>query len=220
MWLWVWPSLLGWPHEITWLFSPVVGKRPWPGDLWGVDAAGDLLIVEAKWAGTTGTDPFEDFVGYSVPPIDQLINHWRESLAGEHAFLRDYASDLQEGRLARAKYPGVIPYSYKRIEVRRWRHLYLNHIVPLFNGDYERRVEANLNLYQAAGCPPPNYIALFTLRGNGRAALSERGKDNYRNLETDFGAEHIHMFAVQAGRASESVESCEIQSYAVHLPEV
>lgn len=220
LWLWVWPNLLGWPHEITWLFSPVVG-RYWPGDLWGIDEAGNLLIVEAKLGERTGgADPFQDFVKHAVPVVGQLAaslrQRWCKYLAMERDFIRDYASALREGRLVPRCYPGVVPYSIKRREVRRWRHLYLDHLVPLFgNEDYERRVEANLRLYERAGGPPPHYIGLFTLLGNGRSALSEPdGWDNYRKLiERPFGADHLHMFAVQAREVG---ESCEIQSYAVH----
>ncbi len=143
LWLWVWPSLLGWPHEITWLFSPVTGKRPWPGDLWGLDATGNLLIVEAKSArGGSATDPFEDFVDYTAPPVEQLMRDLRSRcqtyLEYERSFINDHATALREEHLALSRYPGVVPYSRQRREVRRWRHLYFDHIVPLFDDeDYE-----------------------------------------------------------------------------------
>lgn len=222
LWLWVWPSLIGWPHEITWLFSPVIGKKTWPGDLWGVDAAGNLLIVEAKLArGTRGMDPFQDFVEYTVPPFDRLIaeikKRWLRLLEPECDFIRDHASTLREGRLSLRPYPGVVPYSRQRREVRRWRHLYLDNIVPLFGNEYyERRVEANLHLYKTADDHRPHYIGLFTLLGNGHAALSKRGEENYRRLANRFGADHLHMFAVQARWLSQSDESCEVQSYGLH----
>lgn len=222
LWLWGWPSLIGWLHEITWLFSPVTGKRPWPGDLWGVDAAGNLLIVEAKLAKRTGgTDPFQDFVDYTVPPVDQLIadlrKRWSRDLALERDFIRDHAAALHEGRFALRTCPGLVPYSRQRREVRRWRHLYLDNIVPLFgNEDHERCVEANLRLYKAADDHRPHYIGLFTLLGNRHAALSKRGEQNYRRLANRLGADHLHMFAVQARWLSQSEESCEIQSYGLH----
>ncbi len=68
--------------------------------------------------------------------------------------------------------------------------------------------------------PPPHYIALFTLLDKGRSALSAKGDLNYRTLAMRVGADHLHMFAVQARRVLETEESCEIQSYAVHPPEV
>jgi hypothetical protein len=47
--LWAWPELLGWKKDIEWLFSPVIGQT-WPGDLWGVDESGALILVETKRA--------------------------------------------------------------------------------------------------------------------------------------------------------------------------
>src|SRR3990167_6071043 len=61
--LWAWPDLLGWPRQINWLFSPVVGKHKYPGDLWGLDSQGGLLIVETKFDRTRARqDPFADFI--------------------------------------------------------------------------------------------------------------------------------------------------------------
>ena len=75
--LWLWSGLAssGGHMKSTWLFSPVTGKRPWPGDLRrGVDAAGDLLIVEAKLAERTrGTDPFQDLL--STAPFTSRPTH-------------------------------------------------------------------------------------------------------------------------------------------------
>src|SRR4051812_25154622 len=64
-WLFLWPDLLGWPRNITWLFSPVTGKTRYPGDLWGIDETGHLVVVETKlFQRATAPDPFEDFVAY------------------------------------------------------------------------------------------------------------------------------------------------------------
>src|SRR5438046_1174944 len=67
VWLWylaaAWPSqpaLPGWPCSIEWIFSPVTGNKQWPGDVWGVDERGELVIVEGKMGDRR--DPFEDFV--------------------------------------------------------------------------------------------------------------------------------------------------------------
>jgi hypothetical protein len=63
-WVWAWPEILGWPVEITWLFSPVTGNDRWPGDLWGIDVSGELIILETKRF-RPGGDPFEDFLEYT-----------------------------------------------------------------------------------------------------------------------------------------------------------
>jgi len=61
-WLWADPGLLSWRFEIRWLFSPVNTGARRPGDLWGVDSKGNLLIVENKLQGRG--DPFQDFIGF------------------------------------------------------------------------------------------------------------------------------------------------------------
>ena len=100
LWLWAYPKLLGWPAPITWLFSPVTGRYPWPGDLWGVDSQGELLIVESKAArGRGGQDPFRDFIGYEArKPTNNGESafvacaprrRWLSLLRKEKEFIRD-----------------------------------------------------------------------------------------------------------------------------------
>jgi len=50
LWLWAYPQLLEWSQQIKWLFSPVTGKDKYPGDLWGMDDMGNLILVETKLA--------------------------------------------------------------------------------------------------------------------------------------------------------------------------
>src|SRR5262249_8354045 len=86
-WLWAWPKLLWASPRITWLFSPVTGKYPWPGDLWGVNASGQLVLVETKRTGGA-QDPFEDFVPFQKKfncgkwehSVDDIIARWRKDL--------------------------------------------------------------------------------------------------------------------------------------------
>jgi hypothetical protein len=40
-------------------------KAPYPGDLWGVDEDGDLIVVETK-LGRYATDPFKDFLEFDT----------------------------------------------------------------------------------------------------------------------------------------------------------
>ena len=47
LWLWALPKLLLWDRPVRWLFSFVSSEKR-EGDLWGLDEAGNLLIVEAK----------------------------------------------------------------------------------------------------------------------------------------------------------------------------
>src|SRR5207249_7727123 len=109
-WLWVWPQLINWPSDITWLFSPVVGRKR-PGDLWRVDAKGNLLMVESKRSDTAMPhDPFEDFVSHKIPDVGELRKHWRSCLDHEKAFIQEHLAALRGDRLALGYYPGLVPY--------------------------------------------------------------------------------------------------------------
>lgn len=145
------PERLGWPATSAWLFSPVVGNRKWPGDLWAVDARGELLIVEAKSC-TPGRrcDPFEDFVCAgrgAVEPAspsaraDSLRERWSKLLEREREFIRQHANELGAGASLHGCYPGVVPYSRHRAQVQRWRHVYVERIAPwLDSPDYSGQV--------------------------------------------------------------------------------
>src|SRR2546426_2802088 len=94
IWLWAWPSLLGWRRRINWLFSPVTGNTRHPGDLWDLDAAGNLLIVETKLdkAGSP-QNPLEDFLAYVQDPDAQarwtseaLYTRWARLFQSELKF--------------------------------------------------------------------------------------------------------------------------------------
>ena len=104
-WLWAWPEILGWPVEITWLFSPVTGNYPWPGDLWGVDASGELLIVETK-SSVYPADPFEDFLdceqrrvseGAFPPTVQAIRTRWETLLHRERRFIEVNRDALRFG---------------------------------------------------------------------------------------------------------------------------
>jgi hypothetical protein len=129
LWLWASPELLGWHRQIAWLFSPVVGKRLCPGDLWGVDEVGDLIPVETK-LNRGGQDSFADFVGFEAEPECRsrlcspfLLGRWEQLMRLEREFVRSKASQLTGDLSSAGKDPGVVPYSFKRFAVRRRRRL-------------------------------------------------------------------------------------------------
>ena len=139
LWLCAWPELLDWPRQISWLFSPVTGKYPWPGDLWGVDESGEILVVENKSA-PRPSSPFEDFLALerkvATTPcashtVEKLHAKWSDALAGERAFLESQADTLKSGRGSLTEWRGLAPNSLKRLMVWRWRELYLARIAPL-----------------------------------------------------------------------------------------
>lgn len=103
-WLWAWPEILGWPSRITWLFSPPSGRRPWQADLWGVDANGELIIVETK-STLTPRDPFRCLLsmqerlsnGDWSPTVANFCDYWEPRLRDERQFLKTHREALQDG---------------------------------------------------------------------------------------------------------------------------
>ena len=216
VWLWAWPALLGWPSDITWLFSPVTGKDKWPGDAWGLDKTGKLLIVETKIAkaGKT-TNPFEDFVNFTPGTVEELRQRWSREYVAERKFIGKHLDSLRSGTLAVRRYPGCVPNSRQRPEVRRWPSFYLEDIAPTIeSSEYEESVEAAIEAYKESGAV--EYIGLFMLQPGGRARLSGKGRSQYELLADRVTEERIHMFALEA-RQYES--SWEIRSYRLRLPE-
>src|SRR5262249_14443504 len=152
-------------NGVNWLFAPVNKKRPWPGDLWGVSANGDLLIVETKRAGSGGVDPFADFVGFDrardarvngrrVVVAATLREQWQDLLQGERAFIQQCHTALCQGQWRREVWRGVVPYSLKRVVVWRWRELYLREIaLRISNEEYEDEVDQALTRRARAGNP-------------------------------------------------------------------
>ena len=226
LWLWAWPELLGWPEEVTWLFSPVTGKRPWPGDLWGLDAAGNLLIVETKLAkAQRGMDPFEDFVGFEKPSpswkgnsvfdSSTLFDRWNPLLQQEKRFIREQTTHLRQGIWDRKHFSGIVPYSYKRVEVWRWREIYLSKIAPkVENGRYEEAVSRGMTKRKEKGNPKPHYIGFFTVCPNGEPRLSARGKVNHAELCKISTPERVHLLAAEAIQTKPT----EVKIHSWHIP--
>lgn len=88
-----------------------------PGDLWGVDSKGNLLIVENKLQGSG--DPFQEFIEFVEDSGEpggtacELEERWKELLDKEKKPARLWRND------PRGTYPGVLPYSRHRAELRR-----------------------------------------------------------------------------------------------------
>lgn len=200
LWLWAWPELLDWPRQISWLFSPVVGKYPWPGDLWGVDESGEILVVENKSA-PRPSSPFEDFLALerqvATTPctshtVEELHEKWSDALAGERAFLESHADTLKSGRGSLTEWRGLVPNSLKRLMVWRWRELYLVRIAPLVSDPtYAARTAAYLERARHNSWAP-QYFGVFTLRKAGDARLSKPGERHYRELLTLVSPLRVH----------------------------
>jgi len=124
MWLWAHPRLLGHPSPIVWLFSPV-DDAAHPGDLWGIDGRGNLVVVESKLATRDEEDPFVEFLEFAEPSgrpqldADHLLDHWLQLFEEEDEWLERPARTLPSRPM-----PGVFPYAEQRAVARRWPDLY------------------------------------------------------------------------------------------------
>lgn len=203
LWLWAWPDLLQWPHELVWLFSPVVGRKPYPGDLVGVDEFGTLVFVETKLA-RRPSDPFQDFVGRAESlrngNTDRIVDRWERLLRCERAFIRTRLSEVAAGNRFEKAYPGVVPYSSRRFVLGRWPHLYRNQIVPslLEAGGYEEKARCFLEVRTGTKSKRAAFFALFTVVPPGEPTLTMAGHRNRKELAHEIGKQWVRACAVEA----------------------
>jgi hypothetical protein len=206
--LWAWPHLLGWPWPINWLFSPVVGNRTYPGDLWGVDSNGELLVIETKIDRTQRLqNPFEDFVTYGSGPPNKvwqsgsLHQHWLELFTQEQDFIREYAVRLTPDSRPDGTYPGVLPYSSHRTAVWRWQSVFRKRIVPKFiDGSYRETVELSLKNRADRNNPPPIFFGLIAVIRKIDPRLSQKGRMALSVLYRLLGSDRIGLRAIRADR--------------------
>jgi hypothetical protein len=210
LWLWAYPELLAWPCKIQWLFSPVVGNTKFPGDLYGVDETGRLILVEAKCA-VGRADPYEDFIGktswFREMPTTILRNRWEKLLRHEHAFIEQYISMLQQVTRFERAHPGVVPYSSRRIAVLQWHELYRSRIAPMLapGSDYETKVAEYLDRREGSVKNQVSYFALYTVPRGEVPKLSKSGRENYARLIAEAGPENVQVRAVQAIKTSQGI---------------
>jgi len=218
LWLWAWPRLLGWRHSINWLFSPVTGKDKYPGDLWGIDSRGNLVLVETKIdRDRPKLDPFEDFVPFCKFPRAELWTaasleaRWLRLLKKEMVFLESELSQMTPQTELDATYPGVVPYSRHRDAVWRWQHLYRTRIAPaIADGRYERAVRRGLRCRRAVGNPKPVFIGLVASIRVGSPELSSSGQRSMRILQSTVGSERVLLRGI---RGSQGPKMLRIQCW-------
>jgi hypothetical protein len=206
-WLWAWPQLLGWPRAITWLFSPVVGHLKYPGDLWGLDSQGNLLIVETKLQrrGHEPQDPFSQFVGYCRSAYarrlwrtESLKKHLKRLEAQEQSFVRDHAEKLTPDCPLTGSYPGILPYSSHRATVWYWQTVFRLEIAPrLSDSRYERAVDRCLRLRETNGNPPPIFFGLVATTRPNDPRLSAQGFEAFARLRERVGGTRAHLRAIR-----------------------
>jgi len=209
-WLWVWPELLGWPDAITWLFSPVVGHVRYPGDLWGVDGEGRLLIVETKLQrrGHGPQDPFGQFVDYcrattaaKLWQAASLREHWHELLSQELAFIDTYAEALTPDAPLTGSYPGILPYSSHRATVWYWQALYRERVAShLSDSVYVQAVDRCLERRRDNRNSDPIFFGLVATTEPGNLRLSKKGLEALVELRERVGDARAHLRAIRPRR--------------------
>jgi hypothetical protein len=224
-WLWLWPELLGWPEAITWIFSPVTGRHLYPGDLWGIDKKGQLIVVETKLDGKRSrSNPFEDFVAYESGTSRSeccrpttLRERWGKLFKREKAFIANVAAQVYEGIRPTRAYPGVVPYSRRRVVVQHYPELYKLIADQLIrDNEYEETCKDRFGLLEGREEKAPIYFGVVgTLRSE--LQLSRKGKQAAVDLLKAAGSGRVHLRAI---RPEPMGEMTRISSWSADLPEV
>jgi hypothetical protein len=206
LWVWAWPELVLWPRSVSWLFPQVNEQQSVPGDLWGIDSAGELIIVEAKTRGSR-SDPFGDFANAmerndskwrDAMHASTLRRRWNHLLEKEEQFINKHADDVRHGRALPGNYPGVIHYSRHRASCQCWPLIYLERIVPRVRSEaYRDEVEHALRLRHDRGDRSAHFIGPIAEVGSRDAALSVRGDRNLRRLLSTASSDQVHLIAVR-----------------------
>lgn len=192
VWLWAYPTLLGWPRPVIWLYAPVIGKRRWPGDSWGIDSAGNLLIVETKMC-KASADPFEDFLAFHRPDREELTAvHWR------HKFQHHLLPELRQDHILanRREKAGIVPRSCDRRALRLWPQLAGIIDAAIRSPGYNLSANSALDARAAAGNPEPFYFALMVKSKPSGRVLSNQGLHSCLSLRGVMGDEHVTVLAI------------------------
>lgn len=192
IWLWAKPSIFPWKRPLAWLFSPVTGKHRWPGDLWGIDSSGDLIILENKRGDKK--DPFEDFVDYAEKSHDEITaknlrGKWEEQYVWEKA--RGYCIEVLKGK------QGIVPRSSHAGPLHRWPLLASSISTRIRGGNYPRKVRRWLNARERRGNPQPHYVGLVVPIDKDPPEVSSPGLESRALLQAQVGDERVHLFVAR-----------------------
>ncbi len=200
-WLWAFPSIFPWPNPVAWLYTPVVGNTRWPGDLWGIDSVGDLLIIEAKQC-KRRDDPFIDFVKFHNPAREEFSAvhwelKWKKHFSAEISFPNGW-SERPPG-----KTDGILPRSNRRSPLRRWP--FLSRLIDdqIRNEQYARNVQGFLQVRDQLHNPTPHYIALMIETELNYPILTDCAKKSARTLQTISRDNNIGVIAIHCKKISD-----------------
>ena len=194
-WFWAYPRLFPWSAPIHWLYTPVVGNSRWPGDLWGVDERGELLILECKQC-RRRDDPFHDFVAYHRSGREELtadhwLAKWRRHLRAELTFPSSTIERPPQ------KTAGMLPRSNRRSHIRRWPILAGLIDAHISSGIYFDSVQLALDKRKERSNPTPHYCALMVVSNDSPLLTPEAIGSGHRLVEL-VGAGQVHVASAQA----------------------
>jgi hypothetical protein len=203
VWLWAFPYLFPWQYRAEWLFSPVVGNKRWPGDLWGLDNKGNLLIIEAKNCRTQlKSDPFEDFVDLLIShnsyveefTSDNLRQKWESLKKKEPSLSNRYDESL------RGKTGGILPHSNHRKHIRRWKDLAKIIDKRIQSDSYKFAVDRLLKKRKNRENPVPHFFGLLVRDERMCFGLNEKGLQTKQKLCKIVKKTNVHLYEAYAER--------------------
>ena len=210
-WLWAFPELLEWENSILWLYTPVVGNKKWPGDLWGIDNKGNLIIVECKQR-RRSDDPFVDFVNYHKDNRDELSSeHWKNKFIS-HLESELSHRDITETR-PRNRTDGLVPRSNKRTHIKRWPELAEIIKKNIRSNKYKADALRYLETRRINKNPRPFYGALMVLNKEGQKSLSDKMKRSKNTLEEIVGRNNVFVITIYAKRLKDGRAIIYSESY-------
>ena len=128
-WLRAWPRLLGWKRRVNWL--RVSDSRKTSQNLWGIDSAGNLIIVEIRaHRGETLRDPFASLTSHLQTHDNQrawsakeLRASWHDSVTSAHkiiAVTSTHKRDVEEAFVKRQAAGNPPPILVVVVSSARW----------------------------------------------------------------------------------------------------
>lgn len=197
VWLWTFPDLFPWKYCVEWLFSPVVGNKRWPGDLWGLDIRGNLLIIEAKNCKTqSNSNPFEDFANLLKPrdscvgefTSENLRQKWENLLKKELRFPNGY------DERPKGKTEGILPRSNHRKHIRRWKDIATGIDERIRSDSYKFAVDRMLKKRKNRNNPVPHFFGLLVRGKSMNFGLNEEGQEAEEKLCNRVKKSHVHLY--------------------------
>jgi len=216
VWLWAFPDLLPWQYRVEWLFSPVVGKKQWPGDLWGLDDEGNLLIIEAKNCRIQlKSDPFGDFVdllmshGSYVEEFtsDNLRQKWEYLLNKEIRKKEPIFPNCYDER-PKGETEGILPRSNHRKHIRKWKDLAKIIDERTRSDSYISTVDGLLKKRKSRNNPVPHFFGLLVREKSMRFGLNEKGVQAKHELCHIAKEPNVHLYEAYAERKEENKLVC------------